>query len=140
LLLRRNGWSAQVLARRAVERDEAAIETWTKEVWPQVKGRRRPGGLAVFRGRGRSGPEAAESRTQLGPSWPDPGGACAHRGTWPGEHRRAGLLPARAPAPADLPGPGVPRRQERAQGVDLDRLPGPDTTALSSTAGPQAVQ
>ncbi len=43
-LLRRNGWSAQVPVRRAVERDEAAIETWKKETWPQVKRPRRPGG------------------------------------------------------------------------------------------------
>jgi putative transposase len=42
VLLRRNGWSVQVPARRAVERDEGAIETWKKEVWPQVKVRRRP--------------------------------------------------------------------------------------------------
>jgi putative transposase len=42
VLLRRNGWSVQVPARRAVERDEGAIETWKKEVWPQVKVRRWP--------------------------------------------------------------------------------------------------
>jgi transposase len=42
LLLHRLGWSPQVSAHRAAERDENAITTWTKEVWPQVKGRRRP--------------------------------------------------------------------------------------------------
>ncbi len=42
LLLRRNGWSCQRPARRATERDEAAIEVWKKEVWPQVKDPRRP--------------------------------------------------------------------------------------------------
>jgi putative transposase len=36
-LLHRMGWSAQVPARRAVERDEAAIATWRREVWPAGK-------------------------------------------------------------------------------------------------------
>jgi transposase len=42
LLLRRHGWTVQVPVRRAIERDDAAVETWIKETWPQVKGRRRP--------------------------------------------------------------------------------------------------
>jgi transposase len=41
LLLHRSGWSVQVPARRAAERDEAAIATWREETWPVVKGRRR---------------------------------------------------------------------------------------------------
>jgi transposase len=41
LLLHRLGWSPQVSAHRAAERDEQAITTWTKEVWPRVKERRR---------------------------------------------------------------------------------------------------
>jgi transposase len=40
-LLRRHGWSAQVPAHRALERDEAAVEVWKNEVWPEVKGPRR---------------------------------------------------------------------------------------------------
>ncbi|MFB8177642.1 winged helix-turn-helix domain-containing protein [Streptomyces sp. NPDC055966] len=40
-LLRRHGWSAQVPLRRAIERDEEAIEVWKAQVWPQVKGQRR---------------------------------------------------------------------------------------------------
>ncbi|MFF5139337.1 winged helix-turn-helix domain-containing protein [Streptomyces sp. NPDC013157] len=40
-LLRRHGWSAQVPVRRAIERDEEAIEVWKTEVWPRVKGLRR---------------------------------------------------------------------------------------------------
>ena len=43
VLLRRNGWSVQVPRRRAVERDDDAVETWVKEVWPRVKAPRRPG-------------------------------------------------------------------------------------------------
>jgi transposase len=41
-LLRRRGWSCQLGARRAIERDDGAVEVWKKETWPRVKGRRRP--------------------------------------------------------------------------------------------------
>jgi transposase len=41
LLLHRIGWSVQVPARRAAERDEARVAAWRKEVWPVVKGQRR---------------------------------------------------------------------------------------------------
>jgi transposase len=41
LLLHRTGWSVQVPARQAAERDEAAIAAWREETWPVVKGRRR---------------------------------------------------------------------------------------------------
>ena len=37
-LLRRHGWSCQIPARRAVERDEVAVAGWVKETWPQVEG------------------------------------------------------------------------------------------------------
>ncbi len=40
LLLHRVGWSVQVPARQAAERDEAAIAAWKEETWPVVKGRR----------------------------------------------------------------------------------------------------
>lgn len=36
-LLRRNGWSAQMPARRAIERDEDAVAGWVKETWPDVE-------------------------------------------------------------------------------------------------------
>jgi hypothetical protein len=36
-----NGWSVQIPARRAAERDEDRIAAWRKETWPVVKGRRR---------------------------------------------------------------------------------------------------
>ncbi|WP_405560459.1 winged helix-turn-helix domain-containing protein [Streptomyces canus] len=36
-LLHRHGWSWQSPARRAVERDEHAVELWKKDVWPQVE-------------------------------------------------------------------------------------------------------
>jgi putative transposase len=41
-LLRRHGWSAQVPVRRALERDDGAVEVWKAEVWPRVKAPRRP--------------------------------------------------------------------------------------------------
>jgi len=36
-VLKRMGWSAQRPSRQAVERDEEAVQTWVKEVWPAVK-------------------------------------------------------------------------------------------------------
>lgn len=41
VLLHRIGWSVQVPARRAAERDEAAIAAWREETWPVIKERRR---------------------------------------------------------------------------------------------------
>ncbi|MEU6407123.1 winged helix-turn-helix domain-containing protein [Streptomyces sp. NPDC046985] len=40
-LLRRHGWSWQQPARRAIERDDDAVELWRREVWPQVRAPRR---------------------------------------------------------------------------------------------------
>jgi transposase len=41
-LLRRLGWTCQLGARRAIERDDGAIEVWKKETWLRAKERRRP--------------------------------------------------------------------------------------------------
>jgi transposase len=41
LLLHRIGWSVQVPARQAAERDEAAVAAWKEADWPVIKGRRR---------------------------------------------------------------------------------------------------
>src|SRR4051795_8484154 len=41
LLLHRLGWSVQVPARQAAERDEEQITAWRKETWPQIKRPRR---------------------------------------------------------------------------------------------------
>src|SRR3954471_10720096 len=41
LLLHRLGWSVQVPARRAAERDEEQIAAWREESWPEIKRRRR---------------------------------------------------------------------------------------------------
>jgi putative transposase len=41
VLLHRIGWSVQVPARRAAERDEGKVAAWREETWPVIKGRRR---------------------------------------------------------------------------------------------------
>ena len=41
-LLRRRGWTCQLGARRAIERDDGAVEVWKKETWPRIKAPRRP--------------------------------------------------------------------------------------------------
>jgi transposase len=41
-LLVRNGWSCQVPARRAMERDDEAMAGWVKETWPCAEDSRRP--------------------------------------------------------------------------------------------------
>ena len=43
-VLRQMGWSRQRPARRAVERDDEAIERWVNERWPRVKKTPGPGG------------------------------------------------------------------------------------------------
>lgn len=40
-LMHRHGWSVQRPTRRAIERDDEAIEVWKTEVWPRVKRPRR---------------------------------------------------------------------------------------------------
>src|SRR6266487_2730125 len=41
VLLHRIGWSVQVPARQAAERDEEKIARWREDTWPVIKGRRR---------------------------------------------------------------------------------------------------
>jgi transposase len=41
LLLHRHGWSVQMPARRAAERDEEQISAWREETWPAIKRPRR---------------------------------------------------------------------------------------------------
>jgi transposase len=55
LLLHRTGWSVQVPARQAAERDEAVIATWKEATWPVVKGRRRTRAPGWSRRRNQSG-------------------------------------------------------------------------------------
>jgi hypothetical protein len=48
-LLHRIGWSVQVPARQADERDEARIAAWREETWPVVKDGGGPGRPALLR-------------------------------------------------------------------------------------------
>jgi transposase len=43
-VLRQLGWSVQRPARRAAERDEAAIGRWVKQDWPRIRQKRSPAG------------------------------------------------------------------------------------------------
>ena len=47
-LLGQMGFSSQKPERRALERDEAAIQTWKKRTWPALKKARREGRLIIF--------------------------------------------------------------------------------------------
>ncbi|MFJ1821701.1 MULTISPECIES: winged helix-turn-helix domain-containing protein [unclassified Streptomyces] len=47
-LLKRHGWSWQQPARRAIERDDGAMELRKREVRPQAKVWRRPAGAGSF--------------------------------------------------------------------------------------------
>jgi transposase len=75
LLLHRLGWSVQVPARRAAERDEEQITAWREETWPEIKECGGPGCLAGLRGRVRSRGLQAAQGAHLGPARSDPGGA-----------------------------------------------------------------
>lgn len=35
--LLKHGWSWRLPTRRTIERDDAAVELWKKEVWPRVR-------------------------------------------------------------------------------------------------------
>jgi len=97
VLLRWIGWSVQVPARRAAERDEAKIARWREEAWPVIKDGGGPGRLALLPGRVRPGPEAAEG-THLGPARPYPGGAGDRRLQQARVAGRADRHQARSPA------------------------------------------
>ncbi|MGX7829048.1 helix-turn-helix domain-containing protein [Actinokineospora sp. 24-640] len=70
-LLHRMGFSPQVPAHRAVERDEDAVVTWRRETWPAGNGSGGARRLAVLRGRGRADTAPAES-PHLGAARADP--------------------------------------------------------------------
>ncbi|MFE7595721.1 winged helix-turn-helix domain-containing protein [Streptomyces sp. NPDC057494] len=40
-MLKRHGCSWHQRARRAIERDDDAVEVWKRETWPRVRGPRR---------------------------------------------------------------------------------------------------
>jgi transposase len=89
-LLHRMGFSPQVPAHRAVERDEEAIATWRREAWPAGNGSDGAGCVAVLRGRGRSDSACAES-PYVGSAWAYPAGRGVGQGFRPGFGRRTGV-------------------------------------------------
>src|SRR5258708_1571891 len=99
-LMRRHGWSCQVPARQAMERDDEAVA----------------GGEAA------GGPHLKAPRPALAPS----SASRARRATGCTPPHETPSTRARRPAALVLPAAGIPPRQGRAQGVQLERLPGPD--------------
>ena len=71
VLLHRLGWSVQVPARRAAERDEEKVARWREGTWPVIEARRRTG----RRSAGKTSPARAEAAEgpHLGPPRPHPG-------------------------------------------------------------------
>jgi transposase len=73
LLLHRLGWSVQVPARRAIERNDEQITAWREQTWPEIKGWRRtwaPGWsskTSPARGSGR--PRVAPGAAAVAPRW-----------------------------------------------------------------------
>jgi transposase len=115
VLLHRIGRSVQVPARRAAERDEAAIARWREKPWPGVGDGGGPGRLAGLGGRVRPGSEAAGG-PHLGPARTDPSGDGDRRQQQAEVAGRADRRQAGAAAPADLPGPHTRRRGEKRGG------------------------
>src|SRR3954453_11098408 len=129
LLLHRLGWSVQVPARQAAERNEEQITAWREETWPAIKGPRRtwaPGESSKTSPA--TGLQAAEG-PHLGPTGPHPGGAGDRRQQPAAVAGRGGGHQTRLSVPADLPHPPRPAwpmrrpaRDESAQGLHRGRL------------------
>jgi transposase len=112
-LLQRRGWTCQLGARRAIERDDGAAEVWKKETWPRIKHGGGPRRLDRLRRRVRPVDEAA-AVGDLGAARDHPGDSGPRRRHRARLGRWAGLLPARRPEPADLPAALLPRAKEDA--------------------------
>jgi transposase len=129
LLLHRTGWSVQVPARRAAERDEEQITAWREETWAAIKRPRRtwaPGESSKTSPA--TGLQAAQG-PHLGPTGPHPGGAGDRRQQPAAVAGRGGGHQTRLSVPADLPHPPRPAwpmrrpaRDESAQGLHRGRL------------------
>src|SRR3954452_24584845 len=121
LLLHRLGWSVQMPARRAAERNEEQIAAWREETWPEIK---RPWRTWAPGWSSKTSPatglQAAEG-THLGPPRPAPRGAGDRPERPPAVGGGTGRHQTRAPAAANLPNPSPPA-SETAHGVHRGRL------------------
>lgn len=109
-LLRRHGWSLQIPAHRALERDDGAVGVRHEEVWPWVKDSRRTWAPSSASRTKRAGPETTR-RSQPGTARADPGVPGTRRAPGLGVDLRRAVLPGRpATAPA-LPATAVARPQ-----------------------------
>src|SRR3954452_23948317 len=133
LLLHRLGWSVQVPARRAAERNEEQITAWREQTWPQINGWRRTWAHGESsKTSPATGLQAAEG-SHLGPPRAPPGGAGDLGQQPPAVAARAGRHQARASAPADLPHPPPPTPPRRTQGLHRARLRRPCSTRPTSS-------
>ena len=125
LLLHRIGWSVQVPARRAAERDEAAVAAWQEETWPVIKGRPADqGAWLVFEDESGQGLRPPKGRT-WGRRGRTPVVTVTGGSNKPGVAGRADRRPAGRAAPADLPGAPPPAAGDRRKGfteADYARL------------------
>src|SRR4051794_30494894 len=123
LLLHRLGWSVQVPARQAAERNEEQITAWREETWPAIKGPRRtwaPGWSSKTSPA--TGLQAAEG-ADLGPPRAHAGGAGDRPEQPAAVAGRAAGHQARPAAAAALPCPcRPPTPPRRTQGPDRGRL------------------
>ena len=126
-LLYRLGWTVQIPARRATERDEHAITAWRQETWPAVKPSRRTRGVDRLRRRGRSDAPPTKG-TNLGPAGADTGGQGDRQGNRPRVDGWAGLATGPAGGPGSSTAPRAPRPQRRP--TQLQR--GATTSACST--------
>ena len=134
VLLHRIGWSVQVPARRAAERDEDKIAAWREDTWPVIKARRRtwaPG--SCFEDESGQGLRPPKGRT-WGRRGHTPGREGDRRPRHAGVAGRADRRPARLPAPADLPHAPRPPRATSARGSPRRTTPGSWTPRTSSSA------
>ena len=132
-LLRRRGWTCQLGARRAIERDDGAVRGVEEGDLAADKSTAAAlGGWIVFEDECGQSMRPPRSRTWgrrgITPVIRVRGGGTGRLG------RRAGLLPARPPEPADLPAALLPRPQGRDEGVHLDRVPGSADRRAPATA------
>ncbi|WP_435840658.1 winged helix-turn-helix domain-containing protein [Streptomyces bobili] len=101
--LRRQGWSCQQPARRAVERDEAAVAGWVKESWPGAKPPRRRLGHGWSSRTKPLSRDAVAPRTHLGTQREHARGSAQWRFPRPHVDGRTGVLQGRRTQPSDLP-------------------------------------